>query len=117
MVLLTKFSFDARVPRSPGVPYTVLSSRTLQNNFRIRLANRSQQRENYQAKILVPEGAIAQWSDVEPELTPGETALMPLIVTGPVGLTTGSGSVDGTLELSDSSGNKKLMHLRLLGPR
>lgn len=117
LVLLTKFSFDARVLRSPGVPYTVLSSRTLQNNFRIRLVNRSQQGETYHARILVPEGATAEWSDVEPKLNPGETALMPLVITGPVGLTSGTGSADGTLELSDSSGNKKLLHLRLLGPR
>jgi cytochrome c oxidase accessory protein FixG len=116
-VLLTKFAFDARVLRSPGSPFTVHSSRSLQNNFQIRLVNRSQREEVYSIHMLEPATATATWSDATPNLKPGESQLVPLIITAPVGTTATVGSVDAKAEIKDQSGNSRTVKLRILGPR
>jgi cytochrome c oxidase accessory protein FixG len=117
VVLLTKFAFDARVLRTPGAPFTVHSSRTLQNNFQIRLVNRAPQEQQYSITMVEPAAATATWSDITPTLKPGESKLVPLIITAPVGTTAPLGSVDATAEIKDQEGRSRRVKLRLLGPR
>ncbi|MFN7731369.1 MAG: cytochrome c oxidase accessory protein CcoG [Pirellula sp.] len=116
-LLTTKFAFDTRVLRSPGSPFTVHSSRTLQNNFQLRLVNRSQSPEEYTITVLEPAEATASWNDAVPTLQPGESKLVPLIITAPVGVTAKVGSVDARAQIRDRSGHVRTIKLRLLGPR
>jgi cytochrome c oxidase accessory protein FixG len=116
IVLTTKFSFDARVLRSPGAPFTVNAERLVQNNFQIRLVNRSQVSQQYHIRILEPESAKATWSDAMPELKPGDSRLVPMIVTLPVSSIAGRGTLNATAEVKDDAGNVRNLVLKLQGP-
>lgn len=116
VMLSTKFSFDAKVIPSPGVPYTVLASRTLQNNFRVRLTNRTNNPEKYTIEMLEPAQATVRWSDTEPELGPNESKLLPIVITAPAGLTAGKGNIKAVAQITDSANNKRQVSFRLSGP-
>ena len=117
VLLTTKFAFDARILSSPGSPYAVTNSRTLQNNFRVRLRNRSNQQETYSIEILSPSSASVQWSDAAPTLTPNETKLVPIMVTAPVGITAANqGHIKAVVKIADGSGHSREIDLTLLGP-
>ena len=117
VLLTTKFAFDARILSSPGSPYSVTNSRTLQNNFRVRLRNRSNRPETYTIQMLSPPSAAVQWSDTAPSLEPNETKLVPIMVTAPVGITAANhGSVKAVVKIADESGHSREIELRLLGP-
>ncbi len=115
-VLTTKFSFDARVIRSPGAPFTINSDRSVQNNFQIRLVNRSQHVQRYQISMLQPAEAKAIWSDGPPELQPGQSLLIPLTVTLPVSAIAGRGRLAATAQLSDDDENIRPISFKLQGP-
>ena len=116
VMLSTKFSFDAKIIPSPGVPYTVLASRTLQNNFRVRLTNRTSIMEKYTIEMLEPTTAVVHWSDVQPELGPNESKLLPIVITAPVGLTAGKGNIKAVAKITDSASNSRLVAFRMSGP-
>ena len=116
VVLTMKFAFDVRVLRSPGAPFTVNPDRMLQNNFQLRLVNRSQGAQTYHVTIQTPEGAMASWSDTPPHLEPGDSQLVPLMVTLPVSRIAGRGKLDAKLEVRDDAGNARGVTLKLLGP-
>jgi cytochrome c oxidase accessory protein FixG len=115
-VLTMKFAFDVRVLRSPGAPFTINPDRMLQNNFQLRLVNRSQGSQSYHVVIKQPAGATAIWSDNEPHLDPGDSKLVPLRITMPVSAIAGRGRLDGRLEIRDDAGNVRGVALKLLGP-
>ncbi len=117
MLLTTKFAFDARILSTPGAPYSVTSTRDLQNNFRLRLRNRSNQEETYSIQMLMPGGASVRWSDAAPTLKPNESKLVPIMITAPLGITAANhGSVDATVKISDESGHSREIPIRILGP-
>lgn len=117
MLLTTKFAFDARILSTPGAPYLVTSNRDLQNNFRLRLRNRSNQEETYSIQILMPTGASVRWSDTAPTLKPNESKLVPIMITAPLGITAANhGSIDATMKITDQSGHSREIPLRILGP-
>lgn len=118
VLLSTKFSFDARVLRSPGAPFTVLGTKEVQNNMRIRLVNRSQGPQSYTAEVISPVGSQALWGvENNPSLDPGETILAPLAIHAPISTTATRGYVDAVVRIQDSDGNHRDLQLRLLGPR
>lgn len=117
MLLTTKFAFDARILSTPGAPYSVTSTRDLQNNFRLRLRNRSNQEETYSIQILTPVGASVRWSDTAPTLKPNESKLVPIMITAPLGITAANhGSVNATVKVTDQSGHSREIPIRILGP-
>jgi polyferredoxin len=116
VMLSTKFSFDAKIIPSPGVPYSVLASRTLQNNFRVRLTNRTSVPEKYTIEMLEPATAVVHWSDVQPELGSNESKLLPIVITAPVGLTAGKGNIKAVAKITDSANNSRLVSFRMSGP-
>lgn len=117
MLLTTKFAFDARILSTPGAPYSVTSNRDLQNNFRLRLRNRSNQEETYTIQLLTPAGASVRWSDTAPTLKPNESKLVPIMITAPLGITAANhGSVNATVKVTDQSGHWREIPIRILGP-
>lgn len=117
MLLTTKFAFDARILSTPGAPYSVTGTRDLQNNFRLRLRNRSNQEETYSIQMLTPGGASVRWSDTAPTLKPNESKLVPIMITAPLGITAANhGSVNATVKISDESGHSREITIRILGP-
>ncbi len=117
MLLTTKFAFDARILSTPGAPYSVTSTRDLQNNFRLRLRNRSNQEETYSIQMLTPGGASVRWSDTAPTLKPNESKLVPIMITAPLGITAANhGSINATVKITDQSGHWREIPIRILGP-
>jgi cytochrome c oxidase accessory protein FixG len=118
MVLETKFAFDARLLRMPGAPFVIREEQVVQNNFRLRLVNRSQILQRY--TMAFDDTSIkANWSlgSETVQLDPGESKLVPIDVLFPSQLTAGEGSRAATLTVSDTQGAKRNVATRLLGPR
>ena len=116
-VLSTKFSFDTRIMGAPGAPFTIGTDRQVQNNFQVRLVNRSQSEQVYSARFEDVD-IVAKWSSGDcVRLTPGQSVLVPLDVHFPLRKTTGKGSIDATLRIVDSSDAARAIQVRLTGPR
>ncbi|XZE21955.1 cytochrome c oxidase accessory protein CcoG [Pirellulaceae bacterium SH449] len=116
-VLSTKFAFDARVFRGGGSPFSILENKQVQNNFKVRLVNRSQTAQEY---VLVPSDAkiAAQWSAGEKlKLEPGETILALVDVKFPISMTTGRGFANATLTVQDDNQATRDLSVKLLGPQ
>ncbi len=116
-VLSTKFAFDARVMGAPGAPFIVGTDGKVQNNFQVRLVNRSQSEQSYVVEV-VDEEIRAKWSSGDLiQLTPGQSVMVPLDLHFPLHKTTGKGYADTKLKFRDSSDSTKEVKLRLSGPR
>ncbi len=117
LLLSTKFAFDARIMRAPGAPFTVMGIQEVQNNFKIRIVNRSQTRQEY--TLHATDGtSVATWSNAEvPALEPGDSQLIPIEIRFPVQRTARRGEADSYIKLTDGIGNERLLHVRLLGPQ
>jgi cytochrome c oxidase accessory protein FixG len=117
VLLTTKFALDARILSSPGAPYAINSARMLQNNFRVRLRNRTDKTETYTIQMLSPASASVQWSDEAPTLKPNESKLIPIMVTAPVGMTAANhGKIEAEVQIADQTGNVRKISVMLLGP-
>ncbi len=116
-VLSTKFSFDSRLMGAPGAPFTLGADRRVQNNFQLRLVNRSQQNETYSTRFEDP-SIHANWSSGDTiRVAPGKSVMVPLDVHFPMHATQGKGFHDAMLVVSDSSGASRSLQVRLSGPR
>ena len=116
-VLSSKFSFDTRVMGAPGAPFTTGSDGQVQNNFQVRLVNRSQLKQSYTVNVA-DDRVVAKWSSGDTiRLMPGQQVLVPLDVHFPLQKTAGRGYVDTKLKIDDTSGASREIKLRLSGPR
>jgi len=116
-ILSTKFSFDSRIMGAPGVPFTIHSDQQVQNNFQVRLVNRSQIAQSYSVAFDDAD-IVAKWSSGEViRLTSGQSVLLPLDVHFPVHKTAGKGSFDAILKIVDTSEATRAIQVRLTGPR
>lgn len=117
-VLSTKFAMDVRVLRAPGAPYTALGNNDIQNNFRLRIVNRSQITQAYTMEIKKPENATIEWSSGKPlQLEPGETIIAPVAIHFHNRLSAGTGHAAAEVRVEDNSGNHREVYVQLLGPR
>lgn len=116
-ILSFKFAFDARILRQQGSPFTVRQDRMVQNNFRLRLVNRSQGEQQYSLSLADNEMQV-NWSGGESIiLKPGDTRLVPIDVLFPTQKTSVQGSIKANLIVADSSGARREIPIQLLGPR
>jgi polyferredoxin len=116
-ILSTKFAFDARVFRGGGAPFSILEDKQVQNNYKIRLVNRSKIAQEY---LLNPSDTkiAAHWSAGEKlTLEPGETVLALVDVKFPISMTTGKGFANATITVRDGSDSTRDLSIRLLGPQ
>jgi len=118
VVLATKFAMDVRVLPSPGAPYTSLSNIDTQNNFRLRIVNRSQVAQTYAMTLKQPTDATIEWSSgKELRLEPGENTIAPVAVHFHNRHTAGTGHAAATILIDDRTGNHREVSVQLLGPR
>ena len=116
-VLGSKFSFDARLLRAPGNPFTRIGGNEVRNTMRIRLVNRSGADQVYQVRAVEPAGVKLQVIDPGGlSLKDRETSIVPVVVDFNPRVTSESGHVDAVIEVTDDSGNKRTLSYRLLGP-
>jgi cytochrome c oxidase accessory protein FixG len=116
-ILSFKFAFDARVFRGTGAPFSAIDSRSLQNNFKIRLINRSQTEQVYEINTDDPD-IVVKWSLGENvRLQPGQSALALADVKFPMAKVSRDGFVSAKLIIKDSLDATRELAVRLLGPR
>lgn len=116
-VLGTKYSFDARLIRAPGNPFSRIQGGQVRNSLRLRLVNRSGKEQSYRVVASQPEGVALQV--IEPEklkLADSESVMVPLVVDFPSRVTSRTGHADATVQIEDESGNIRELTYRLLGP-
>jgi cytochrome c oxidase accessory protein FixG len=115
--LSTKYSFDARILRGKGNPYT-REGREVINPFSLRLVNRTSQNQDYTLSVISPEDAeLEVLEESGLSLESGESVLVPFHIRFPSFVTFGDGNEPIVLEVSDSSENKRMLKFDLLGPR
>lgn len=118
LAVSTKYSFDARVIRGRGAPFTSQSQGVVTNTFKLRLVNRSNAPQTYSLSVVEP--ASAEIEVIEPDLltiAEGEDAMIPIQVHFPSKLTMGDGNEKIIVRVQDSSQNDGTVEFRLLGPR
>jgi cytochrome c oxidase accessory protein FixG len=114
----TKYGFDARIIRGKGAPFTSVERGLISNTFNLRLVNRTDVAQRYQLSILKPEDLTLEIIDTSAvELEPGQTSTVPISVRFPSSLTFGDGNEETTLQVIDSSNNRRQITFRILGPR
>ncbi|MEM8735405.1 MAG: cytochrome c oxidase accessory protein CcoG [Planctomycetota bacterium] len=114
----TKYSFDARVFRGKGAPFTVLQPGTVNNTFNLRLVNRSREAQTYQLEVIEPSEVRVEV--IQPErlrLEEGENVVLPFQAMFPSYLTQGTGNRTLLIQVSDSSGSERRVDFKILGPR
>ncbi len=117
-LLSSKFAMDARILRAPGTPYTMTDSRTAQNNFRMRLVNRSQMAQSYTMELVKPSGGTIEFSSgTALRLEPGQSTLAPVAIHFPSQQTAGTGAISAVVRLQDESGSHREVNFQLVGPR
>jgi len=117
-ILSYKFAFDARIFRLPGAPFSLVADQQVQNNFKLRLTNRSQNVQQYKLDLDEPL-MTAKWSDGSESMTlqPGESRLLLIAILFPPQKTMGAGSTTSTLKVTDSSGSERKIPIYVHGPR
>lgn len=113
-----KYSFDARVIRGKGAPFSLgLDGKTV-NSFSVRLVNRSDKPQVYDLQVINPDSIGLEI--IEPErlkLAEGESTLVPIQLRFPGTLTTTDGNEKVTLQITDQSENKRELDFKVIGPR
>ena len=112
-----KSSFDARVLRGKGAPFTIDPSGSVTNRFRIRLVNRSSTAQQYRFVLTDPNLQLEVIDESGLSLDDGETSLVPIAVRFPPQLTSGDGNEQVRLRINDGAANEKEIRFRILGPR
>ncbi len=117
-LLSTKFGFDAWMIRARTTPYMMLENRVVQNNFSLRLQNRTNDEQTYQLGKVQPETLTVDWANGQPPtLGPGQTLTVPLVVRGPGHLTVGKTSVHGSVDVLDESDHHRSLSFSFVGPQ
>ncbi|QDT09553.1 cytochrome c oxidase accessory protein CcoG [Planctomycetes bacterium K23_9] len=118
LAIRSKSSFDARLIRGRGAPFTMMQSRQIMNSFNMRLVNRTDDEQQYVISVASPEGASLEVVDDEGlTLDGGMTALVPISIRFPNTLTNQGGKSEAVLRIKDGSDNERLVNFKLLGPR
>ncbi len=117
-ILSTKYSFDARLLRAGGLPYSRGPAGELRNSLRVRLVNRSSETQTYTITAPIPDGLKIQVVDISGlTLDSGATSVVPVMIELPSGLIARTGRIDAVLEINDRSGNTRKLPYQLLGPK
>ena len=113
----TKTSFDARVIRGKGAPFSIDAAGVVTNTYSIRLVNRSGSPQQYVFQIVEPDLTLDIVDESRLTLDPGETTRVPIGLQFRPTLTKGDGNEQVTLKIKDDSDNEKNVRFRVLGPR
>jgi len=123
-VLIVVFAFklthrpssDVTLLRSLGRPFVVNAEGEVENNWRLKLVNRTPEPRRYVVEVVEPDGIEVLVEDGQGfELAPDGTIVAPLrLVAAPEVFATGP--VDGVLRVTDDQGESIDRDLRLLGP-
>ena len=114
----TKYSFESRIIRGKGAPYTVANDKSVVNSFMLRLVNRSDQAQEYFLAIESPDSARVEVVDPELlKLAEDGSALVPIHVRFPRKDTAGRGSRRAVLRITDSLDSHRTVKFSLIGPR
>ena len=117
-VVSTKTTFDARIVRGKGATFSFAPDRSVTNNFKMRLVNRTDQQRTYSFDVVSPEGVALEVIDEEAlVLDQGVSRFVPLSVQFPSSVTSGDGNEIVTVAIRDDEENEKTVTFRILGPK
>ena len=114
----SKYSFDARIIRGKGAPFSLNVDGNTTNSFSMRIVNRSSQSQSYELSVVSPDSVSLEI--IEPQrlnLDTQQSALIPFQLQFPTSLTSGVGNKEVTLHVKDQSGNERDIQFRIIGPR
>lgn len=113
----TKSTFDARVIRGQGAPFTIDGDFQVLNSFKLRLVNRTDAAQVYSLEIETPNGIEIQIVDTDDlRLDAGESKMVPIHLRFSSDLTDGDGNERVQMNVTDSDSNSRTVGLRILGP-
>lgn len=113
-----KYSFDARVIRGKGAPFSMGLDGQAVNSFSLRIVNRSDQPQTYELEVVAPENVKLEV--IEPEslkLAEGGSTLVPIQLRFPTLLTKGDGNEQVTLRITDRNASSHDLNFKVIGPR
>ncbi len=113
----TKYSFDARILRGKGAPFTRVERGVISNSFNIRLVNRTDTTQRYSISLDKPLDAEIELVDPETlDIEAGQSKLVPVHVRFPSYLTIGAGNAPVEFVIRDASEHEKKTSSTLIGP-
>tara|TARA_R110002049_G_scaffold50370_3_gene143020 strand:- start:37022 stop:38272 length:1251 start_codon:yes stop_codon:yes gene_type:complete len=114
----TKTTFDARIVRGKGAPFSFAPDRSVTNNFKMRLVNRTDQPHTYSFEVVSPEGVTSEVIDEDAlTLGPGVSTFVPLSIGFAGRVTSGDGNEMVKMLIRDDDGNENSVTFRILGPK
>lgn len=117
-VLLTKFGFDASLMRAQGNPYQRVGGGMINNNFNLRLTNRTDEPRAYTIKVIAPaEASVSSTSNSVVQLKGNGSERFPIVVEVKATRIGAAGQCNGTLLVEDDIGNEREVPMKLVGPR
>ena len=106
---------DLTVLRGRGHPFAIAADGVVENTFRIKLTNRTDDEREFELTLREPVGASVRWIEGELELDPGETATEAALVRVPRELFKGE-PLAAVLVVTDDLGEVLTKEITLLGP-
>ncbi|MGI9472985.1 MAG: cytochrome c oxidase accessory protein CcoG [Rubripirellula sp.] len=117
-VLMTKFAFDASLMRGQGNPYQRVGGGMINNNFNLRLTNRTDEPRTYTIKVLEPvEASVSSATNDIVELKGNGSQRFPVVVEIKATYIGAAGQCQGKLIVEDDIGNERVVAMKLVGPR
>ncbi len=114
----SKVGFDVRLLRGKGAPFSISNTGQVNNSFKLRLVNRSNQAQTYTLTVSSPANVTLEVIQEELlTLEPGGNVLVPLSIDFAPAITRGAGNEAAVLRVNDGSDREHELDFKLLGPR
>ena len=114
----SRSGFDARIlPAKAGAPFTKFDDGTVSNEFKLRLVNRTDEQQTY--TVNPAEKTSVEIEVIDPSmmtLEPGDSVLVPIHVTFPMGFTRNGGRQRTYMTVEDQQDQQRRLEYTLRGP-
>jgi cytochrome c oxidase accessory protein FixG len=115
VLLATRSPADVTLLRNVGRPFVVLADGQVENDLRVKVANRTDKLHTYHVSSAMPDVHVTVTGEEAMSVAPGDSQTRPLRVLAPAGKFA-LGHLDVTLRVTDADGATIERPFRLLGP-
>lgn len=113
-ILFTKSPFDVSAIRARGTTFELTDSGEIQNNFRLRVTNRTSEQRSYEVTVATPK-VVSITGDSAFTLEAGELTSEPVALLAPPRAFR-AGVIQVTLKMTDDQGAEQEFRVPMLGP-